>query len=407
MRRFLIIFLILLLIGGGVYWWFFMQETPAPIVTTNPDNPFPFSTTTIPTNTETPGEIIDVTTNTNTEPPPTLFQITSEPVAGYTVFEAENSEVRFRYMTRNTGHVYEGYNDQQAQMRLSNTTLPGAYNAYFLDNGERVIAQFIGPTGNVQTFFGELTPTPEDSTDTAPFELTGSLTRDIIDQITISPDHTSAFLLTSDQSGSFGTVTDSDGSNGRLIFSSPLREWIPEWKTEETISLTTKAAANALGIHRYLTVTNGNTRDVLGTIFGLTTTGSPSGEQLAYSRSASIGEIDLFIIDESSDTNPQLSLDTLPEKCVWSAVESFILYCGVPKSLTNAGYPDAWYRGVTSFSDEIWRIDTATGITSRIIDPTGVTNGQMIDLIQPTLSPNEDRLYFINKIDSSFWSLAI
>jgi hypothetical protein len=59
-----------------------------------------------------------------------------------------------------------------------------------------------------------------------------------------------------------------------------------------------------------------------------------------------------------------------------------------------------------SFSDDIWVIDLAMGSANVIATPVE-TAGEEIDFINPMLSPDEHYLIFMNKKDSSLWSLRL
>src|SRR5690606_4110878 len=97
---------------------------------------------------------------------------------------------------------------------------------------------------------------------------------------------------------------------------------------------------------------------------------------------------------------------TLAEKCVWSETESATLYCGVPLSGIGAGEPDNWYKGITRFSDRLWRFDTEVDIAEILAEPQA-TYGVNIDASELRLSSDEGYLVFINRNDLSLWALKL
>ena len=105
-------------------------------------------------------------------------------------------------------------------------------------------------------------------------------------------------------------------------------------------------------------------------------------------------------------TSEIVSVTTLPEKCIWSNRESAIVYCSVPTYLGVGPYPDGWYQGVSSFSDDIWKIDTASGVVNLVVEPKKLV-GRDIDGTNLFLSPSEDYLFFTNKFDYRVWSLRL
>jgi hypothetical protein len=103
--------------------------------------------------------------------------------------------------------------------------------------------------------------------------------------------------------------------------------------------------------------------------------------------------------DDIEKTKTEFSLKTLPEKCIWSEVDVNKIYCAVPKNLPTANYPDDWYKGLVSFDDNLWQIDTLTGETTLLLNQFG------FDIINIFKTKNEDFLFFQNKKDGTLWSL--
>ena len=114
--------------------------------------------------------------------------------------------------------------------------------------------------------------------------------------------------------------------------------------------------------------------------------------------------LSVFDIDEGEVTD--LPLWTLTEKCVWSEKNSVIIYCGASNFIPRGESLDLWYQGITSFSDSVWMIDIETQTVKVLADPVNIA-GEEIDLIKPVLSQDENYLFFINKKDSSLWSLRL
>jgi len=232
-----------------------------------------------------------------------------------------------------------------------------------------------------------------------PIVLKGSLLEANILRGTLSPDGTQMFFLEPSSSGVVGIVANSDGTNQKQIFQSPLTEWMPQWVNKTTIAMTTLASTNADGYMYFLDPTTGNFTKILGPIQGLTTLTSPDAETVLYSQSTDDGFVTkTYAI--ATGTTQTLSVATLPAKCVWETQSS--LMCGVPESIPTGQYPDNWYEGSVSFGDDIWSIDTITGSTSNLLSPN-----QQFDIINPGMSPDDQYFYFINKIDGTLWSYRL
>ena len=79
----------------------------------------------------------------------------------------------------------------------------------------------------------------------------------------------------------------------------------------------------------------------------------------------------------------------------------------MPKFINAGLYPDIWYQGEVSFSDQFWKIDIQTGNATLLLDPLTVPGGEEIDGIKLALDKDEDYLFFVNKKDSFLWKLEL
>jgi len=235
-------------------------------------------------------------------------------------------------------------------------------------------------------------------------ELSGVYLPQKISALTISPDKSKMFYLYPTGSGVGSIFANADGGKKTLIFESPLSEWLAAFADNKTIVLTTKPTAGAKGFSYFLNTSNGNLSKILGGQNGLTILVSPDKKLALYSESVSDSfRTKLYNLTEHRSTDS--ALQTLPEKCVWSKGGEN-LYCAVPKVVPACAYPDCWYRGGIAFSDDIWKINTATGETNRLISPEAFAQ-KTLDVINPLLNESESFLLFMNKIDLTPWVLDI
>ena len=215
----------------------------------------------------------------------------------------------------------------------------------------------------------------------------------------VSPDGTKIFYLVPTTNGVSGMIADIDGSSPRAIWSSPLTEWRPQWVNATTIAMTTLATREAVGYMYFLNVSTGNFQKVIGPIRGLTTLVSPDAATVMISRSTDSGiQTGLYAI--ATGAYRQLDLSTLPEKCFWSS--NTVATCAVPQSVASGIYPDDWYQGTVSFTDNLWSIDASSGATVNLLTPP-----QPFDMIHVRTSPNGTYAYFINKTDGTLWSYRL
>jgi hypothetical protein len=164
--------------------------------------------------------------------------------------------------------------------------------------------------------------------------------------------------------------------------------------------VTTKASAYAFG-YSYTVFTTGVFQKNIGDVAGLTTKVSPDGTEMLYSRSG--GEsFNLHIKNLKTGTDVNTGLRALPEKCAWNK-DSTKAYCGAGLDTPQNAYPDVWYQGAEHFNDAFWEVTASTGAIKKI--NTG--ENENIDAVSPMLSQDGEFLFFINKNDTSLWSLHI
>jgi len=405
MKKFLIPLIIIVIIGAIVVALFFFKDAPVgqggktigsffPFgsggSSFDDDTLFPPTNEPVDTDTTLPGDNTIVF----------LHQMHSEPVAGIATFENETGQVKARFMERAVGHIYESDMLGIEKERISNETFAGIYNAVWSAGGEGVaFMQIAGDT--ITTFTAKLNGENATSTEGL-FEEGSYLPESIVGASSFGSE---IFYLYPASGGVVGTVANFNGDGKNQVFDSLLTEWLSDWVNKNTILLTTKPSVGIPGYTYTLNVGSEQTTKVLGGISGLTANMSPDEKSVVYTEGTSI-ELTTFLYNtETAETSP-FPANTLPEKCVWSKEETTIIYCAVPNVIPRGEYPDDWYKGLISFSDNIWKIDTEIN-TVEVLSTPEVEVREQIDAIKLALSPSEDYLVFINKKDSTLWSLQL
>lgn len=330
--------------------------------------------------------------------PLSLRQISFVPTSGGVIFE-RNKENIVRYMEKATGHIYEVDINQANPKRIANTTIPRVRETIWSKDGKYFIARFLDEeTEVIKSFSGSVSE--------GSGEIEGVFLVDDINQIVISEDSKKIFYMKSSfNDGAIGIISNFEGGNKIEIFKSKFSEWLLSWPRESSIILTTKPSSRVLGYSYILSTTKGRFDKIFGSIDGLTTLSSPNATKILYSKSLSRGNISLNLYNTSNDKTSEFDISTLPEKCVWTS-DSIIVYCGVPTFLPNVDYPDEWYQGQVSFSDDIWRID----IENNFVDLLVITKeliGIDLDITNLMISPDENYIIFLNKKDATLWSFYV
>lgn len=413
----IILIIIIIIVAGIATYWFFDREQTGGAPFGGSDGVsigdfFPFGN-------NADSDLAPITQNNSTTTPnnnnvlpavpPRLWMISTAPQAGSIVFTASGTPT-VRFVDKATGNIFESSLTLTGLRRISNTTIPKVYEADWQANGYMTVLRYLGSnnvtiksiTGTVQpAVFSNSTSTP--NTD-EPQELESNFLPDNISSLSVNPFTGDLVYIVENENGGFVSVASTTKGTIRQIYSSAIRDMRVSWVAGNTIGLLSKPSASIEGQFYFLKSDTGRMERILGGIKGLTTLARFDGTKIAYSESKSTSfSFGLYLTETGEKIIPSFS--TLPEKCVWSKITPYI-YCAVPSAIQSANYPDAWYKGIVSFNDSIWRLNTTTGETELIVDP-GTALGANVDAIDLHLDPNENYLVFTNKKDDSLWGLRI
>lgn len=296
-----------------------------------------------------------------------------------------------RYIERVTGHIDEMFLDTKAVSLISNSTIPAIYEGFFDSKASTVIYRYLSDdSGDIESFMATLGGTQ------------GEFLPSNITDLSISPDKTKFFYITQTPHGVTGTIRLFGQTKKTQVFTSSFNEWLSQWAGNQKIYVTTKASYASAGNMYSVNTANGTLTKVLGPIQGLTTLSNNDGSLVLYSASTTTGPT-LSVFDVAKHVSINLDLSGLPEKCVWSN-DNVSVYCAIPSNISGQEYPDSWYQGTTSFNDSFIKVNTSTLQQSTIADSN---NEIAIDGTHLFLNDKESELYFINKKDSTLWSLDL
>ena len=411
-KRSAIILILAVFLGalGALIYFYFSFNTGSPKAAITPittDVYDPFGTKSSGSAVVSSSTSVVATGTTDTiETPSKLRQISAEPESGFSIIDdAKTKQTAIHYILRANGNIYEAYTNSEEQKRLSITTIPKVYESSWLPDGIRMIIRYLKDnTENIETFSVKINPA---TTTLNTFEggVDGNHLPENISGLAINPAGDKIFYLTNNLTGSSGFISRPDGLNKKLLFESPLVEWLVSWPKEEIITFNTKPSAITSGYLYFLNSQTGVFSRVLGGIKGLTTKTNRAGTDVLYSDSAR-GTPRLYLYNVKKSESKLLPWNTLPEKCLWSNTDAKIIYCAVPNSFPSGDYPDSWYQGLVNFTDRLWMINTDT-LASTLVYDMAKESSNNIDAVDLQLDKNDSHLFFTNKTDLTLWSLNL
>jgi hypothetical protein len=414
-RTLIIIGILVVIAALAGFWWFFTQQGQegegSGQTTESSGGFFDFLNFggSVPEDSggsDLPGDIPDIVDQTPVISTEKLRMLVRGPVIGALATTTKNG-FSARYVDRATGHISDALIETGEDIKVSNATIPRIQEAYMLPLGEEFILRYFDESYEIaETFGAKLVRNTTSTSTNTEYSTDGSFLDSNIESIATSPSDARVAYVVGGASGSTVYVSKSDGTVKSTALTSPIREWLIQWPKSDTLALTSKPSALSPGYLYFIPSKGGATEKALGAAFGLTTLVSPATTEVLFSGSDrnTFGTA-LYTINTRTQT--EFPLKTLPEKCIWSKKVATQIFCAVPKSIPPALYPDAWYQGAVSFSDELWSVNTTDGTATLLASPTQSAAPRGIDAIQLSLNKDETVLLFINKKDGSLWVLDL
>ncbi len=402
MRRTLILIaavIVLIGIGVGVYFYFASRD-PGVKVDPNPIR--------LPggENVTQPGPGDDGTSNPSLQPdtpigtggtPARLHKISAGPVVPSAVVtsvavEGSTPAATVSYIERKSGNVFT-YNAQTGVItRTSNRTMPGIVSARWLPDASVAFVQYLSKSdlSTVNTYA------------LAASSATSFFLPQNISDLSVSS--TSVLTLASGINGSVATIQSPDGTESKILFTTPLSSVRLSFAGEKQYLAFTKPSSTLPG-NAFLVSPSGHFSRIAGPLDGLVALASPLGKWVLVSYVRG-GDMRTNLIDLATGESIPLPIGTIADKCVWSADDTKV-YCGVPISPSKASaLPDDWYQGAVQFSDRIWKIEVGGRFAQLVLDFTATKNGTL-DAIGLAVDPLQKVLTFVNKTDGSLWAYQL
>lgn len=408
-------------ITGGVLfvallvWFFFFRSPGLEPADTTPQQTFGQAGTQTGVNTTAGGQGGNVATPIQSPvSKQKVFKISDGPVAGAAFMQDGRPTTTIaRFVMQQNGHVLDLAIDSPGSVSraVSNTTIPGAVHTVWqmqTTAGRQVAAEAVlqyidaGVIKTVALIFPQASTTAS-STVRAPVRI--QFLPDNIRSLAASPDGLSLAYLVAVASGSDGYIARADGTNPKKIFSLPLSQMKISWPSSGTILATSNAAAGVPGIAFSINATSGVLSPILYAM-GLTTTANAGLTHVVY-QTATTQERLTYVHDTTTNLDRPLSFDPMPEKCVWSRLETSLVYCAVPLSYTGPSYVDQWYQGTASVADSIVSYNLLTGQTAIMATPGTADGGVSSDIMQMSLSADEKYLLYVVKGGRSLWGVRL
>lgn len=374
----------------ALWAYLLIYGTPKPV--TNFFTDFSFAGNTDGANDPLPPPIPDSQVDVSTEQ---LRQLTLKPVSGFAeVTKGDNEERFIYYVEAGTGHIYSINLISGAETRISNITIPNTTNAAISNDGN-FVAISSGYSNAAQKFTILNISDPANISSTDFEKRISDFTWNVSGQLLYTT------YLTN---GLVGQSYNPTEMTTRDLFTVPFISATVVWDT--TINnkhYVYPKASTKLNGYLYA-ITNGKIKRLPLEGYGLTALASK--DFVVVTTQTGTGAPLSEAVNLTDDTISKLTGISDPNKCAFSEVDTSILYCGYTRSSYGAEFPDDWYKGTRSFSDQIWEVNIKRGTASQLVNPEAKL-GRAIDVTNMQFNNGSGVLYFINKNDNTLWMYEI
>ena len=311
-----------------------------------------------------------------------LEQITTSPVAGFGLASTSDGTI-LRYIERGTGYIFEINTRSSAQTQVTPSTIANAVEAYFApDLSSVVVVTELEAKRQVSVL--ELPATSESEA------VRSNLGTDIENIEYLTP--TQIAFTRNSYIETVGYTYDLETKVTAEHFRLPVSDAVVV--TTENNNVFTHPKVTSLFTGALYEVTGGGVVPASQSAFGLTAFIDGGIGIVSYVDGRTYRSYRL----PSYTLQPILML---AEKCA-ATLTPDVVVCGAPNSETASTYVENWYKGLHTFNDYLWRVNTSSQEAALLSIPTEHI-GRQIDVINMTAAPSEDKFFFQNKIDATLW----
>lgn len=297
------------------------------------------------------------------------------------------------FVDRTTGYVYGFPLERGKVFQISNTILPGVFDAYFFNNGKDVVLRYIDQEKNKVISVLARVPSVKAEETALPLENIRYITSEVASIATNFKKNKISYLVTESDRSLVYTIT----SQGPVVIaSSPFREWDLTYGGD-SLYVTTKPSAYVEGSTYSIPPFQSELSERTGLM-----SNPGSGGLLINSMWSNKGLTTFFSRNGDLTVIPTL---TLAPKCAWG--NRNFLVCAVPRTLPRKteGLPDDWIQGRVTFNDDMFVIDTTTGEKYTLY--TFTQENGLFDVTHISIEEKNDFLSFNKKQDASLWMLNL
>lgn len=323
-----------------------------------------------------------------------IYSISQEAVISPTLNKTRD---RIVYYTQEIGNVYEIYLDGGSKRTVSSKNLPDLKNVFWSPGKDQVISMFGKDGKNYFSFFDYNTKSGKELNPNIVAAAWSNLGDKVLYEYSDARTKRQTLNISNPDGTDWKKLSDSP-YGGAEVAPIPQTSFISFWNAPSGFEETRLQAIGLAG---------GEAKTLFSGKFGADYLWSPNGGKALVSSGEAKGssKIMLATINASGGEYQNLNIPTFVSKCVWSADNKTVFYA-LPGFIPDGSVmPNDYLDKKVTTKDTFWKVDVTTGKMERIIELDDLKSG--FDATDPFLSPEENILFFTNRLDGKLYRIDL
>jgi len=301
-----------------------------------------------------------------------------------------------KYYAKNSGRVYQIDFDGNSKRTLSDKELIGLSAALWSPDKNKVITKITSAGVTKFSYYNYL-------------ELKNTTLGTNVEEATWQTGGNRILYKYSDPKIKKRTLntSDPDGANWKKLTEFAVPSVFAQVPQSGLVSFWNKPDAFFETTLKTIPLIGGEEKVLLKGLFGADYLWNNNGTMALVSHTDTKGgtKIQLSLINSNGGELRNLNLPSLVSKCVWLK-DNKTVYCAMPGEIPlSAIIPNDYDQEKFHTADTFWKINTATGEKSRIIDLNKITG--KYDANNLFLDTTESFLFFTNRIDGKLYRITL
>lgn len=318
--------------------------------------------------------------------------VSTEAVFGLTL---DAKEERIKYYLVENGHVMETDLDGKNKKIISDVDLLGLKEIQWSLNRDKVISRFEIGGKNVFSVYDYHSKSAKKLTEGFQNVVWSNLGDKIIYQY-FDAKNNQRWISMADSNGTNWKNLASVEFNNVSLLQIPQSALVAFWNRANSFEETKL---------RTVSIAGGESKIIFSGKFGADYLWSPKGNKILVSSVDVKGgkKMMLGVMNSNGGEYQALGIPTLTTKCVWSK-DNKTVYYALPGLIPDGSVmPNDYQERKIATTDTFWKVDIETGKKERLVEVEEIkTNYDAENLF---LSPSEDALFFINRLDGKLYRL--